>query len=1038
MSNAMMPKDFQKATANRIVEVFKSGQNRVLLADEVGLGKTIIARDVIKQVSNWHKYEGDDHFKVIYICSNINIANQNAQKLGIKDQAVNVSDSRLSMQHLKIYQVAGKDHAYEQLIPMTPATSFSMTSGCGNQSERALMYAHLKRQEIFRDKAEMLKTILAYDAEKYWNGYVDKYEEEIVECDNNCKDENKYIDVIHDELKARLEEESKFIEDFANLFKINDPKQRRRESRPIINKLRKIFAEISLDKLEPDLVVMDEFQRFRDLINSETSENEQGMLTRKFLHNKEMKVLLLSATPYKPYSTLQEITEDDASEHYGEFMELMQFLFYDKCKLSSFKAVWKEYSNTLCELGNGEMTVLLARKNQAESALYDGVCRTERVSTGVIDDCGACEVEVSEGDILSFSNMQSVLDELSAISKEKGKNLRYKNVPMDYVKSSPYLLSFMESYKLKQQIAKYAKENQLTSINNSSSKYLFISKDRVHNYKSISSNNARLEKLKEVVFGGDRGGDNDDGYGNGNGNGIENLLWLPPSRPYYDTNSIFEKNKEASKVLVFSSWEMVPRMVSTLLSYEAERLTIGKLFHNTEAKRGRGYFATKEERRYGVLRLKDEPEEVICYPCKYLAKLYSPKEHLGKNVGTLRKDLSLQIKKKLDEIRDKHDIPVYGSVTAKTIINAMKLLDNDSESKLSATPDGIEEVLANISIAGPATCALRIFDYNEDKSREFAKKIFVSMFNKAESSAIIDLLYGSAEEGLNEEGQDDNDAAKSYYEKVINYCVDGNLQAVLDEYAHLLNEKGEKLAPLMIESFAGTATLEVETKESFPSNDKLKARMRTHFAVGYFNSKISDESVQRTETIRKSFNSPFRPFVLSTTSIGQEGLDFHNYSRKIVHWNLPSNPIDLEQREGRINRFKCLAVRRNIARKYGDEYLWDEMFDRAKSEQKGECSELVPYWYMPNDGELGEKIERIVPMYPFSSDRYKYNRLIEVLSLYRLTLGQPRQEELIGTLQKELPEEITDELFINLSPFDKNREQYKPCNSSYSFLEWYQ
>ena len=36
-----------------------------------------------------------------------------------------------------------------------------------------------------------------------------------------------------------------------------------------------------------------------------------------------------------------------------------------------------------------------------------------------------------------------------------------------------------------------------------------------------------------------------------------------------------------------------------------------------------------------------------------------------------------------------------------------------------------------------------------------------------------------------------------------------------------------------------------------------------------------------------------------------------------MHWNLPGNPIDLEQREGRINRFKCLAIRQNVADKYG-------------------------------------------------------------------------------------------------------------------------
>lgn len=41
-------KDFQLATAKRIIEIFKSGQKRVLLSDEVGLGKTIMAKTVVE------------------------------------------------------------------------------------------------------------------------------------------------------------------------------------------------------------------------------------------------------------------------------------------------------------------------------------------------------------------------------------------------------------------------------------------------------------------------------------------------------------------------------------------------------------------------------------------------------------------------------------------------------------------------------------------------------------------------------------------------------------------------------------------------------------------------------------------------------------------------------------------------------------------------------------------------------------------------------------------------------------------------------
>lgn len=70
------------------------------------------------------------------------------------------------------------------------------------------------------------------------------------------------------------------------------------------------------------------------------------------------------------------------------------------------------------------------------------------------------------------------------------------------------------------------------------------------------------------------------------------------------------------------------------------------------------------------------------------------------------------------------------------------------------------------------------------------------------------------------------------------------------------------------------------------------------------------------------------------------------------------------------------------------------------------------------------RIERIVPMYPFSRDEISYERLIKILSLYRLTLGQARQEELLEYIFQnfEDTEEMKD-LFINLSPFYK--QEYK-------------
>ena len=982
----MIAKDFQKATAERILKVFKRlGQNRILLADEVGLGKTIIAREVIKKVSKWHREEKhDDHFKVVYICSNVNIASQNVNKLGISD-LIRVSESRLSMQHLKIYQNAGRNHEFEQLIPLTPATSFNMTSGCGNQEERALMYAHLKRLECFKDISAALSKFMAHDAEKYWAGYyIDYYEKKVKECDSNG---SNYIKEMNEILTQRIPAE------LAGKIRANCESysaSKRQACRLLINDLRRIFAQISLEKLAPDLVIMDEFQRFRDLITP--SDDEQGMLSRQFLHNTDVKVLLLSATPYKLYSTLEEIGQDGGSDHSKEFLEVMNFLFYDRGKNIEFKNVWSNYSNALSEIDSRDLTVLFAHKKAAEDKMYGGVSRTERFNTGVIDDSEAKEIKISERDIWSFSEAQGLLDKINAVSK---KPLRNRNIPMDFVKSSPYLLSFMESYQIKKEIEEYfLKARNYELVKKAKHQTLLLKKSALHNYKKIPANNARLEKLKETVFAGEK-------------SGVENLLWLPPSKIYYKTGSVFDKNKHFSKVLVFSFWEMVPRMIATMLSYEAELRTIGKLFAQEKSKRGRGYFATKEDRRYGISRLKNETEDIVTYPSKYLATLYDPIEYMGKDLKEIIKDIKVKINRKLDELRERSGSTESGG-GAKVLLGLLRAMDGHEEFSTSAIPSNATEIFANMAIGSPAVCGVRLFK-NETFAKELAKS-FVSIFNKAESSAILDIMYGKSED--------------SYYENVFKYCCDGNIQAMLDEYAHILNERGESLKKAMINGFVDTTAIQIDTEESFIKlGPKLepKPRIRTHFAVGYFNARVSDENVLRTEKIRNAFNSPFRPFVLATTSIGQEGLDFHLYCRKVMHWNLPANPIDLEQREGRINRFKCLAVRQNIAERYNDETTWDDLFKKASDNEKGDNSDLVPYWCLSDSQQSPVKIERIVPMYPLSQDRLRYNRLIKILSLYRLTLGQPRQEELIELFSKELIDEIGDKLFMDLCPF--NRKQ---------------
>ena len=828
----------------------------------------------------------------------------------------------------------------------------------------------------------------------------------------------------------------------------------------IIGQLRVIFAKISLEKLEPDLVIMDEFQRFKYLLNSEP-ETETGMLSNKFFHASDVRMLLLSATPYKMYSTPEEIDETKLDEHFTEFLSVMKFLNEDPESEKRFLTVWRDYSMRLREMTIGDTTILSA-KDAAEDAMYRTVCRTERISAAenadIIDDSDVrVPLEVLEQDIRSYVQAQELLDEIGA---------NY-HVPVDYIKSSPYLMSFMRDYKLKRNVEKYFKEHPL-EIEKIKKDSFWLNRRAIDRYDRIPNNNARLERVMSKVLQ----------------RGVEKLLWMPPSRPYYEMEGVYKNTEFSSKTLIFSAWEMVPRMLASLLSYEAERRTVGKLAKDYQD-RDVHYFYTGE-RRYPSARMNfsvrnGQPGAMtlfcLLYPSKFLAECFDPVSCLnaGMNIRDIRRRIREKIKDKLQKMPSVNG----GNADAKWYYIAPLMMDGaqyaytwlESEDKLADYDDGDEktkkqkgfkahmdalrelfyqthrekyanlgrrpddliDVLTDMAIASPAVCINRTYlKYVSDKEElpvylpSQLARVFINRMNTPESTAVVELACGRK--------SDD-----AHWQNLLTYCRQGNLQAVFDEYAHLISNGIDRDESLiyqmhrqMMEAMDIRTTLyNVDTYDSFrkrTGGQKDKpTNIRTHFAVAFTKGEGKEKDTDRKKSIRDAFNSPFRPFVLATTSIGQEGLDFHNYCRKIVHWNLPSNPIDLEQREGRINRFECLAIRQNVAKRYGNivfsSDIWKEMFEEASLvEKRSGSSDLIPFWGLREMEDM-VKIERIVPMYPYSRDGLAYERLIKILSLYRLTLGQARQEELLEYLFKNCDDaDKLKALFINLSPFYKERK----------------
>lgn len=1062
-------KDFQKATVTRIDQLYRAGQMRVLVSDEVGLGKTLIARGTIAKLAKLQKEVGDNLVKVVYICSNASIAEQNLNKLRITSElrTERTGSSRLSMQHLNIFKQendADLLSRYIQLIPLTPDTSFRMTNGAGTYPERALMFAILKRLPELSQYTKALESAMKDGASSGWDGWAKNwYETEVLECDklSSGKYLSYMLDKLSEELKEPAEENVTYLDLVVGMCKtIEKYGYKKQNNNYVIGKLRVLFAKISLDKLEPDLVIMDEFQRFKYLINSDP-ESETGMLANKFFNSDKVRMLLLSATPYKMYSTLEEIDETQVDEHYSEFFDVMDFLNITEKEKNEFKSVWSNYSVRLKELTDGDTTILSAKK-AAEDAMYQHICRTERVSAtenaDIIDDKDVnVPLSVMEQDIKSYLQAQKLLEEVGASF----------NVPVDYIKSTPYLMSFMRDYQLKRYLEKYFKERpeEINKINKDS---FWLKRRTIDKYEKIPNNNARLDRVMAHTFK-----DN-----------AELLLWVPPSKPYYAPQGVFKNVPAFSKTLIFSSWEMVPRMIAGLLSYEAERKTVGKLAKANEAKEAH-YFYTGE-RRYPSARLNfsvsnGTPNAMtlfcLMYPSQFLTRCYDPIEYL--NAGASLKEIEKDIKSKIAEKLDKYTAPTSGTQDKRWYYLAPLLLDgagyvttwlnsgealasfDEEEGKskrqkgflthlqtlrelyletnygkictLGKKPDDLLDVLADMAIASPAITINRTYQSYCKRGTTFPSylpsqiaKIFINRMNTAESTATVELACGKKSED-------------AHWENLLTYCKQGNIQAMFDEYAHLItnsldadNNLVDNLHYTIASSMDVRTTIyTIDTFNAFKARangtKEKPTAIRSHFAVAFTKGDGKEKDADRKKSVRNSFNSPFRPFVLASTSIGQEGLDFHNYCRRIVHWNLPSNPIDLEQREGRINRFECLAIRQNISKRYGDikfkENVWKEMFDvAAKEENGGNGSDLIPFWGLTKRDDM-VKIERIVPMYPFSRDELAYERLIKILSLYRLTLGQARQEELLEYIFQNCADvDEMKKLFINLSPYYKNAD----------------
>ncbi len=598
-------KDFQRATVEYIFDqLFQNRKtDRFLLADEVGLGKTMVARGVIARVVDrlWNR---KDRIDIAYICSNAEIARQNINRLNIARDAAFQTASRLTLLPM---QVRHLEKNRLNFIALTPGTSFNLRSNLGTAEERWMLYWLLRRAWPRLTEGNAAMNVLEGNKDrKRFRAWIRQYDPKSAIDPGLQKAFVKKLKA-HDR-QTRLEGGIPYRRIFRDLCEAFRGRGQhkvssalRQERNTLIGELRGLLAATCIEALKPDLIVLDEFQRFKDLLRSDS---DAGHLARHLFEGENARVLLLSATPYKMYTVSGE-QEDD---HYADFLDTLRFLFNDDGRTGKLENLLREYRKQLYQIGEDTHQPLHETKEAIERQLRRVMARTERLSAtqdrdGMLREVNNGHAALTKIDVQAYTHLQRIA------------RLLERGSVIEYWKSAPYLLNFMENYELKRAFRQRielphfepALRERLRQGRNQ-----LLPLDRMEAYEPIDPANPRVRQLTSELLD----------------NGSWQMLWLAPSLPYYRLGRPFDREdaQRMTKRLIFSSWFVVPRSLSVLLSYESERrMMLADPVEDTDyASYARRKPLLNFTRSHG--RLTGMPVLGLLYPGLVLARLGDPLE----------------------------------------------------------------------------------------------------------------------------------------------------------------------------------------------------------------------------------------------------------------------------------------------------------------------------------------------------------------------------------------------------------------------------
>jgi hypothetical protein len=995
-------KPFQQRTVDEILH--RVGKNmergvRLALADEVGLGKTHVLAATASKLSE------DDAKLIYYVAPSREVADQNSPKIsdacGIDPKSKKKTNTRLTL--LPVY--FPRDRRVH-VISITPWTSFHL-SGPGNREERAFLLQvviQLRKQlqnegrwpykMIYVGKSNQFK--FPWDMVLFRPRFRENYTETLVYqhwIQRVKAHSQNALPVVKSMLKSQhewLPQLAKALEKCHNSGTHNERTAWSLTSK-VVSVLRYEVAKLVFCKSHrPDVIFFDEWHKYDQFLTARNpSHADSGILATALRvwhsdpQNAPKLTLLVSATPFEV--SLDKNSNLESMSGLARLCRVIDPTNETSNKVESvrskFQSTWEAYRDALISGHKSLITRSHAYCNDAaerfSSELQKFIIRTERPKEQIADGRGS---ETQDYGVWSKADLGTL------------QKLDLRNSSTDIVglwSASSHFPLMADSYKFARDL--------LTDKD----------KKRIKAIALCQNQHWKRERLIEEIR---------KRWGKGNRK-VTPPLWIPSLETKSETHF--------GKILIFSSWRAVPQETAYFLSDKLDghfwklgrsvgstplgvfprhfsEASVNNVEHGTNHKLGwrvfypllGGRLIDKTFVRWLKHALQSRPASLIhtghrnwcrllvaldvAY-AEWLEEIKDPLSQLFHSAAEARQEC-------LDVYFKNRWADEFAGLSARQVENLLITLTGPRS--LAKLP-GAEYMDTLLNICGPEAALAP----NAQSAILESTKEATNYFNRDISQGIIRAQFPNEE----------------YVEAVRKYCGKNGWKEMLTEFIRLLwadcrsKPRVEPVAILAVELGAAMSVRAATTGRSWsPGAARPASIVQPFIETKEQAQKISqgnqdqnseeiesDEARYSTTRRRKAFNSPFLPLVLVSTSIGQEGVDFHRYCDTVIHWNPPESPLALEQREGRVDRFCSFQVRK----------AWKTVHDGDYEDSSG----LSPDFCVMNaHGHRVNSTDRRVWVLPFSREYRTWQRCLERLLYFQLFVGAPDPATLEAELQLKM------------------------------------